>query len=63
MPVSKTVDGGSSPSVGANDGSLVKWIITQRYGRWVKGSNPLGATNKIINYGKAIRISISKRIV
>jgi hypothetical protein len=25
-------------------GSLVKWIITQRYGRWVKGSNPLGAT-------------------
>ncbi len=25
-------------------GCLVKWIITQRYGRWVKGSNPLGAT-------------------
>ena len=29
---------------GVQIGSLVKWIITQRYGRWVKGSNPLGAT-------------------
>ena len=43
MPVSKTVVVGSNPTTRAI-GSLVKWIITQRYGRWVKGSNPLGAT-------------------
>ena len=35
-----------------HDGSLVKWIITQRYGRWVKGSNPLGATKNIYRWGQ-----------
>jgi hypothetical protein len=37
---------------GVQIGSLVKWIITQRYGRWVKGSNPLGATKNIYRWGQ-----------
>ena len=44
IPVSKTVCKGSNPLVGAN------WFFgvtdsTKRYGRFSKGSNPLGTTN------------------